>query len=61
LKKYKSPGRDEILKKLTQAGGETLLSVIHNLINFIRNKEGLPDQWSIALTKWDDDNTDCNK
>jgi hypothetical protein len=33
LKKYKSPGSDQILAELIQAGGEILLSVIHKLIN----------------------------
>jgi hypothetical protein len=44
LKKYKSPGSDQILAELIQAGGEALLSVIHKLINPIWNKEELPDQ-----------------
>jgi hypothetical protein len=35
LKKYKSPGSDQILTKLYQAGGETLVSVMHKLINSI--------------------------
>jgi hypothetical protein len=33
LKKYKSPGSDEIPAELIQAGGEMLLSEIHKLIN----------------------------
>jgi hypothetical protein len=39
LKKYKSPGSDQIPAELMQAGGEILLSAIHNsLILFgIRN------------------------
>jgi hypothetical protein len=35
LKKYKSPGSDQILAELIQAGGKTLVSVIHKLINSI--------------------------
>jgi hypothetical protein len=35
LKNYKSPGSDQILTELTQAGGETLVSVIHKLITSI--------------------------
>jgi hypothetical protein len=31
LKKYVSPGSDEILAELIQAGGETVVSVIHKL------------------------------
>jgi hypothetical protein len=44
-KKYKSPGTDEILAELIQAGGEILLSVIHKLTDFLLNKEELRDQW----------------
>jgi hypothetical protein len=45
LKKYKSPGTDQILAELIQAGGESLQSKIHELINCIWNKEELPEQW----------------
>jgi hypothetical protein len=45
LKKYKSPGSDQIPAELIQAGGEILLSAIHKLINYVWNKEELPDQW----------------
>jgi hypothetical protein len=40
----KSPGSDQILAELIQAGGEILLPAIHKLINSVWNKEGLPDQ-----------------
>jgi hypothetical protein len=40
-KKYKSPGSDQILKELYQAGGETLVSVIHKHITSICSKEEL--------------------
>jgi hypothetical protein len=43
LKKYKSPGSDQIPVELIQAGGEMLLSAIHKLINSIWNKEEMPD------------------
>jgi hypothetical protein len=43
LKKYKSPGNDQIPAELTQAGGETLLCQIHKLIS-VCNKEEFPDQ-----------------
>jgi hypothetical protein len=49
LKKYKSPGSDQILAELYQAGGETLVSVIHKLINPIWNKEEMPDQWKESI------------
>jgi hypothetical protein len=39
LKKYKSPGSDQIPAELYQAGGEPLVSVIHKLITSILNKE----------------------
>jgi hypothetical protein len=39
LKGYKSPGTDQILAELIQAGSDTLFSEIHNLLNFVWNKE----------------------
>jgi hypothetical protein len=39
LKKYKSPGSDEIPAELIEAGGEALLSAICKLINSVWNKE----------------------
>jgi hypothetical protein len=44
LKRYKSPDSYQILSELIQAGGETLWSEIHKVVNFIWNKEELPDQ-----------------
>jgi hypothetical protein len=44
LKKYTSPGSDQIPAEVYEAGGETLVSVIHKLITSIWNKEELPDQ-----------------
>jgi hypothetical protein len=44
LKNYKSPGSDKIPAELYQAGGETLVSVIHKLITSICNKEEMSDQ-----------------
>jgi hypothetical protein len=41
LKKYISPGSDQIPAQLIQAGGELLLSAIHKLINSIWNKKEL--------------------
>jgi hypothetical protein len=49
LKKCKSPGSDEIPAQLIHAGGETLLSAIHKLINSVWNKEELPDQWKESV------------
>jgi hypothetical protein len=63
LKRYKSPGSDQIPAELIQAGEEILLSAIHKLINSVWNKEELPDQWkesiSVPVHK-KDDKTDCN-
>jgi hypothetical protein len=44
LRKYKLPSTDQIPGELTQAGDETLHSETHKLINFIWNKEELPEQ-----------------
>jgi hypothetical protein len=49
LKKYKSPGSDQIPAELIHAGGEILLSAIHKLINSVWNKEELPDQWNESI------------
>jgi hypothetical protein len=63
LKKYKSPGGDQLPAELIQAGGEMLLSEIHKLINSVWNKEELPGQWkeSIILPIYKrGDKTGCN-
>jgi hypothetical protein len=62
LKRYKSPGVDQIPAELTQAGGETLRSEIHELIKLIWNKEELPHQWkeSTVVPTQKCDNTDCS-
>jgi hypothetical protein len=63
LKKYKSSGSDQILAELYKAGGETLLSMIHKLINSIWNKEELPDGWTESIIlpiQKKADKTDCN-
>jgi hypothetical protein len=49
LKRYRSPDSDEIPAELIQAGGEILRSKIHKLINYIWNKEELPDRWKNFL------------
>jgi hypothetical protein len=48
LKRYKSPGVDQIPAELIQAGGETLRSEIHKLIKLICDKEELPHQWKVS-------------
>jgi hypothetical protein len=42
LKRYKSPGTDQIAAELIIAGGETFCSEIHKLIYSIWNKEEFP-------------------
>jgi transposase InsO family protein len=49
LKKYKSPGSDQILAEFIKAQGETLVSVIHKLIKYIWNKEELPDPSKVSI------------
>jgi hypothetical protein len=44
VKKYKSPGSDQIPKEMIAEGGETLQSKIHKLIRSILNKEESSDQ-----------------
>jgi hypothetical protein len=44
LEKYKLLHIDQIPAELIQAGGETLWSEIHKIINSIWNKEELPGQ-----------------
>jgi hypothetical protein len=63
LKKYKSPGSDQILAELIQVGGEILLSVIHKLINAVWNKEEFPYHWKesiIVPVHKEGENTDRN-
>ena len=45
LKRYKSPGTDQILAELIKAGGRTISNDINELINSIWNKEELPGEW----------------
>jgi hypothetical protein len=44
LKKYKSPGSDQIPAEMIQAGDEILLSETHKFINSVWNMSELPDQ-----------------
>jgi hypothetical protein len=48
-KNYKLPGSDEILAELIQAGGETLPSAIHKVVNSIWKNEEFPDQWKECI------------
>jgi hypothetical protein len=41
---YISPGIEQILAELIQAGGNTLCSAIHKLVNSLWKKEDMPQQ-----------------
>ena len=45
LKRYKSPGIDQIPAELIEVGGRTIHNEIHKLINLIWSKEELPEEW----------------
>jgi hypothetical protein len=63
LKRYKSPGVDQIPAEHIQAGGETLRSEIHGLVRFILNKEELPHQRTesnVVPIHKKGDKTDCS-
>jgi len=49
LKRYKSPGIDQIQAELIKAGGRTILSEIHKIINPTWNKEELPEEWKESI------------
>jgi len=64
LKRHKSPGIDQIPAKMIKAGGRKIRSKIHKPINYIWNKEELPEWWeeSIMLPIYGKGNrTDCSK
>jgi hypothetical protein len=45
-----------------KAGGRTARCEIHNFINFVWKKEGLPEEWKdpiIVHIYWKGDTTDC--
>jgi hypothetical protein len=63
LKRFRSPGGDQIPAKLIQAGSEILRSEIKKVINSIRNKAELPQQWKefiIVPIYKNGDKTDCS-
>jgi len=63
LKRYKLSGIDQIPAELIQAMGNTLRFEIHKLINFVLNKEELPQQWKesiIVPVCKKGDKTDCS-
>jgi hypothetical protein len=63
LRKYKSPGSDQIPAELIQAEGKMLLSAIHKLVNSIWIMEELLDQREesiIVPVHKKGDKIDCN-
>jgi hypothetical protein len=50
LKKYSSPGSDQILTELIQGAAETLVSMIHRLTNSISDKKELVDEWKESIS-----------
>ena len=46
---HKSLGIDQIPAEIIKAGGRTLRSQIHELINSIWNMEELPEQWKESI------------
>ena len=62
LKRHNSPGFYQIPLELIKAGGRTIRSEIHKLINSIWNREELPEEWkeSIIVPIYKKgDKTDC--
>jgi hypothetical protein len=63
LKRHKSLGIDQIPAELIKAGGRTIRSELHKLINSIWNKEELSEQWKesiiVPIYKKGDE-TDCS-
>ena len=58
LKRHKSPGIVQITSELIKAGGRTICSEIHKIINSILSKEELPEEWKESIIvpnykKWD--------
>jgi hypothetical protein len=49
LKRYKSPGSDQIPAELIQGRGEILRSMIHKLVNSVWKMEELPQQWKESI------------
>ena len=63
LQRHKSPGTDHIPAELIKAEGRKIRFEIHKLINFIWNKEELPEEWkesTIVYVYKKGDKTDCS-
>jgi hypothetical protein len=63
LQRHESPGTDKIPAELIKAGGRTIRSEIHELINSLWNKEELSEEWSgsiVVPVYKKGDKTDCS-
>jgi len=63
IKRRKSPGIDQIPADLFKAEGRTIHYEIHKLVNSIRNKEELTEEWKglfIVPIYKKGDKTDCS-
>jgi hypothetical protein len=49
IKRYKSPGIDQIPAELIKVGGKIVHTEIHKLINSIWNKEKLLEEWKKSI------------
>ena len=50
LKRQKSPGTDQFPAELITAVGRTICSETHKFINYIWNKEELPEEWKELIS-----------
>ena len=46
LKKGKSPGRDRLPPDIFIEGGNNMQNLVHNMLNYIKKNEGIPQQWT---------------
>jgi hypothetical protein len=49
LRRHKSPDVDQIPAELIKTGGRTFRYEIHKLVNFMWNKEELPEVWKESI------------
>jgi len=49
LRSHKSPGIDQIPAKFIKAGGRTICSEIHKLINSIWSSKELSEEWKKSI------------
>jgi hypothetical protein len=49
IKRHKAPVIDHIPAEMIKAGGRTIRSEIHKLINFVGNKEEFSEEWKESV------------